>query len=373
MKTFLMWIMRGLLVLVALVLLALLAAHLYIKTQVAWMPGDSFSGPAPVADAAHTERARRLRAHVDALAFERHFHQPESLQRALAYIDSAYRALGYEPQFHRYTLGGEEIRGIIAALNERRPGRKPFRAYAGGDQVFTNLYVTVEGTQHPEELLVIGGHYDTVEASPGAYDNAAAVASVLEIARHLRDHPPAVSVMLVAFTCEEYPMGGPGHSGSDHFADWLLSDRAARGLPAPMGMISLDTLGNFRDEVGSQVYPFPLNYYYPDRGNFVGLVGESTSRDFIRECARLFREVAQIPSEGVTIPSGVLDDVLRSDHAPFVARGVPGLMFTDTANFRVPNPYHTPGDTPEKIDYLQLAQVANGVAHIASSLDPLSR
>lgn len=215
-------------------------------------------------------------------------------------------------------------------------------------------------------MILVGGHYDSVEGSPGAYDNGTGVAGLLELARHLREHPPSVTVCLVAFTNEEYPLGGVGTSGSDHFAGWLVDPEAVHGIPSPAGVIVLETIGNFSEEEGSQLSPFPLNRYAPTTGNFIAFVGDSGSRDWIRHCVGSFREVAEIPSEGIAIPTELVGDVMRSDHAPFVARGIPGLMVTDTANFRIPNPYHSPEDTPEKIDFVALARVVKGVEHLLS-------
>jgi len=238
--------------------------------------------------------------------------------------------------------------------------------YEIDDQIVTNYWIQIEGTQNPEELLIISAHYDTVRHSPGAYDDASGIASVFEIARYFLKNPPKVSILLAAFTCEEYPVGAPATGGSDQFVDFILAERTAARLPRPIGILSLDTLGNFSNEPGSQIYPFPLGNYYPEAGNFVAFVGDATSRDFVKRCVGMFREVATIPSEGVAVPTSIVRDVARSDHAPFIDRGVPGLVVTDTANFRIPNPYHTPEDTPDKIDFIKLARICEGIINCAS-------
>ncbi len=303
---------------------------------------------------------------MEALAFERNFYQPETLVRAADYITAEFRNLGFEVQEQKFTLPAGRIRGIIEGRNARRPPSRHYGEYTGGGQEFTNLYVVIPGSEDPDTMILVGGHYDSVEGSPGAYDNGTGVAGLLELARHLREHPPSVTVCLVAFTNEEYPLGGVGTSGSDHFAGWLVDPEAVHGIPSPAGVIVLETIGNFSEEEGSQLSPFPLNRYAPTTGNFIAFVGDSGSRDWIRHCVGSFREVAEIPSEGIAIPTELVGDVMRSDHAPFVARGIPGLMVTDTANFRIPNPYHSPEDTPEKIDFVALARVVKGVEHLLS-------
>ena len=52
----------------------------------------------------------------------------------------------------------------------------------------------------------------------------------------------------------------------------------------------------------------------------------------------------------------LLFDLLRSDHVPFWKRGIPALMWTDTANFRNPN-YHQGSDTPDTLDYAFMTRV----------------
>jgi len=59
-------------------------------------------------------------------------------------------------------------------------------------------------------------------------------------------------------------------------------------------------------------------------------------------------------------------DLLRSDHAPFWREGIPGLMVTDTANFRYPF-YHTQADTIDKLDFNFMTKACK--ATIATAID----
>ena len=366
------WIKRLLLAVVAVVLLLVLAAHLFLKLQVVGMPGESFRGPAPEPDKALLEMAARMQANVEALAYDRSIYHPEGLSRASRWVEEAFRGRGFNPSRQDYIVVAETVR---KAIDERSRVGVRYGLYSIEDQKVTNFWVRLPGSADPEALLVVGAHYDTVAGSPGAYDNAAGIACLLEIARELMEAGPQVTVILAAFTCEEHPASMAGFSGSSRFADMLLADRVTAGQSAPFGMISLDTLGNFSEEPGSQLHPFPLQFYFPDKGNFVAFVGDYPSRPFITQMIGRFRETASVPSEGLSIPTEIVGDVMRSDHSSFIKRGVPGLMVTDTANFRVPNPYHTAADTPEKIDYLTLARIARGLAHsirTAEAPEPVS-
>ena len=57
----------------------------------------------------------------------------------------------------------------------------------------------------PDELILVGAHYDTVDGSPGANDNGSAVAANLEMARAFREMKCDRTVRFAFFVNEEYP------------------------------------------------------------------------------------------------------------------------------------------------------------------------
>jgi hypothetical protein len=127
-------------------------------------------------------------------------------------------------------------------------------------------------------------------------------------------------------------------------------------------MISLEMLGDFRDEPGSQLYPPGLGLVFPPQGDFIAFVGNHASRAWVRRCVRSFREVATLPSEGIAAPPGVIG-VDLSDHWSFWRTGTPALMVTDGGPFRNDR-YHQLTDTPDTLDYERFARVVEGVAHL---------
>jgi hypothetical protein len=131
-------------------------------------------------------------------------------------------------------------------------------------------------------------------------------------------------------------------------------------------MISLEMLGFYSDAPGSQKYPAPLGLLYPSRGNFIGFVGNSESRDLVPRATRRFRESAEFPSEGVAAP-GNWPGMGWSDHWSFWQEGYPAIMITDTALFRYPY-YHTPLDTIHKIDFEKMARVVDGVRSVITAM-----
>jgi hypothetical protein len=131
-------------------------------------------------------------------------------------------------------------------------------------------------------------------------------------------------------------------------------------------MLSLETMGYFSDDEGSQQYPFPVGLLYPDRGNFIGFVGNVASRKLVQRVVGSFRRHGRVPSEGAALPDS-MPGVGWSDHSSFWREGYPALMVTDTAPFRYPY-YHHPNDTPDKIDFERLTHVALGLEGVLADL-----
>ncbi len=283
------------------------------------------------------DTASRLRAHVETLAVaigERNVFQPEALHAAAEYIEQQLHAQGY---------------GVA---------RQVYRAKRVES---ANLEATRSGSKWSNEVILIGAHYDSVVGSPGANDNASGVAALLEISRRFRDIRPERTVRFVAFVNEEPPFFYWRQMGSMVYA------RAARKRGDDIRlMMSLEMLGCYRDEPGSQRYPPLFRYFYPDRGNFVALVSNLRSRRLLRRTVSLFKRHSDVPVESLATLS-IVPGVSWSDHLSFWRRGYPALMVTDTAFYRYPY-YHTAWDTPDKINYDTMARVTDGLFGAISAL-----
>jgi Zn-dependent M28 family amino/carboxypeptidase len=224
-----------------------------------------------------------------------------------------------------------------------------------------NLEVTIPGSSRPGEIVLAGAHYDTVEGSPGADDNASGVAGLIEIARALRGSHPERTLKLVAFVNEEAPFFYFGEMGSKVYA------RAARARGDDIQvMVSLEMLGCYRDEPRSQAYPPFLKWFYPGRGNFIAFVSNLRSRRALAGFARAFRAASDFPAERLAAPA-LVPGVSWSDQLSFWRAGYPALMVTDTAFYRYPH-YHRPTDTPERLAYPEMARVVEGLARALAQL-----
>ena len=214
-----------------------------------------------------------------------------------------------------------------------------------------------DGSGRPR--VIIGAHYDSVPASPGADDNGSAVAALLELGRWIRprleEHCPT-ALQLAAYDLEEYGLVGSAY----HCRDLQQEGAGLRG------MISLEMLGYTDARPGSQRLPPHLAAFYPDVANFIGIVGNEASRFLLQAVVGKLKEVPGLPVEFIAVPGKgeLLPESRLSDHSSFWDRGHPALMITDTSFFRNPH-YHQSSDTPETLDYPFLARVTLGVCTAA--------
>ena len=293
------------------------------------MPGKSLSGELSNLDVGMLASRDRLRAHVYSLAGEigeRHYENREALDGAAMYIEQSFRDMGFNPVSEIYS-----------------------------SKLYRNIVVNLYGRELRDQIIVVGAHYDSVLLSPGADDNASGVSVLLELARALKQESLPRTVRLVAFTNEEWPFFGRERMGSQ-----VNARNAYDRSELITGMISLEMLGYYSMEENSQAYPRPLNYFYPDKGNFIAFVSNFSSRELLRETILEFRRTSQFPSEGLIAPQFLVPNIRRSDNSSFWSHGYPAIMVTDTSNYRNRN-YHKPSDLPDSLDYESMARIVEGL------------
>lgn len=211
----------------------------------------------------------------------------------------------------------------------------------GGANV-ANIEATFPGTRLPDEIVVIGAHYDTVSDSPGANDNASGVALLLALAGYLTENPPERTIRVVFFVNEESPFSFGIQMGSNVYAK-----RCKARQDRIVAMIAVDSVGCYSNEPGSQKYPALVGWFMPSKGNFVAFGGDLKNRPLLDFVVALFQKQCRFPSIGTATDLPV---AARSDHAPFWWRGYPAILVSDTSEFRDPN-YHRPTDTPQHLNY----------------------
>jgi Zn-dependent M28 family amino/carboxypeptidase len=221
---------------------------------------------------------------------------------------------------------------------------------------YQNIIAELAGSTYPEQILVVGAHYDTVRTTPGADDNASGVAGLLALAGTLAEAKMSKTVRFVAFALEEPPFYRTRNMGSYHYARSLKKRREKIE-----GMICLEMIGFFSDREGSQQYPFPLlRGKFPTKGNFIAMVGNMRSKRFTNTTAESFIRAVDLPVVTLNAPPLVIG-IDFSDHWSFGKFGYTALMVTDTAFYRNPH-YHAATDLPETLDYNRMAKVVRGLA-----------
>jgi Zn-dependent M28 family amino/carboxypeptidase len=300
------------------------------------MPGHSFRGTPPPLTADELTLREELKTDVRKLAEEigeRNVEHFPALEAATEFIKQSFGQAGYVPRLDGYDVSGKRCENIEVEI----PGSSP-------------------------EIVVIGAHYDSVPGSPGANDNGSGVAAVLALSRKLAGKPNARTLRFVAFANEE-----PGYFQSEQMGSWVYASRCKARGDKIVAMMSLETIGYFSDQPGSQQYPISaLSRIYPSTGNFIAFVGNVSSLGLVREAIGRFRQHATLPSEGAALPSNV-PGVGWSDHWAFWQHGYPAIMLTDTAPFRYPH-YHARTDTPDKLDYDSMARLITGVEEVMKHL-----
>jgi Zn-dependent M28 family amino/carboxypeptidase len=293
-------------------------------------------GRAPVARNARIARVlrevapERLRALVEMLAFPRHYARERTAnRRARDLLLRHGRGMGYAPSLH---------------------GR------------FDNIVMAT----HPPEggpVHLLGAHYDSVPGTPGADDNASAIAVCLECARLIKKHNLGPA-MIVLFNREE-----DGLLGSSELAAHLADDSQWRVREA-----HIFEMAGYRDRTpGSQRLPPGLPVVGTrDVGDFLALLANSASNAIAEEVlGPAARYIPDTPVAALKVYLGLekaFAHLNRSDHAPFWRAGIPAIMWTDTSEFRNPH-YHLASDTPDTLDYDFMSDVARlALARVASSI-----
>lgn len=215
-------------------------------------------------------------------------------------IQAEFISYGYETHFETFTYWGHTGYNIIAEL---------------------------PGTTRPNEIYIIGAHYDSVD-NPGADDNASGVAGVLEIARVLSQYESEATIRFIAFDMEEL-----GLIGSDDYA-------SAHSFENIKGMISLDMIA-----------------HDPNNNSRALLYGRSTSNPLKQALASALVEYAGITP---TI-QGTMD---ASDHAPFEWQGFQACLLIEYDVWNNPfyHQWNDSVDTPGNINYTFATNMTRGVA-----------
>ncbi len=289
--------------------------------------------------------AARLAAHVKHLSvdlYPRSSDRLDNTERAAKYVFDEFEAAGAKVSIQDVMVRGVTYKNIIARFGPQ-----------DGALIVVGAHYDSHGDAATGALYPGGFTPDT--HTPGADDNASGVAGLIELAHLLGRQPPSRAVELVAYALEEPPHFRTGDMGSVWHARSLVASKRDVTL-----MLSLEMIGFFSDAPGSQSFPVPaMQYLYPDRGNFIALVGELGDVANMRRAKALMSGGSDLPVYSINAPA-MLQGIDFSDHRSYWGEGYAALMVTDTAFFRNVH-YHRASDSHGKLDYRRMAQVVQSV------------
>lgn len=289
-----------------------LGALLLLLVAVLTVLDQAPPAPAPVGAPADGFSADRAHAHIERIAERPHPMGTAEHDRVRDHLVAELEALGLESEVHESwgvppaRLG--EIDGVVPVGRVR------------------NIVAVIEGTD-PTGQVLLAAHYDSVPAGPGANDDGAGVAAVLETARALTEEgtPPRNDVVLLLTDGEEIALLGAEAFTADHprgAGAGVVLNHEARGAGGAVMM--------FRTTPGAA----PL--------------------------VRTFAETAPYPLADST--TAAVFEFLPND-TDFTAFRAGGLAGMDFAYAGGSAHYHSALDTPEHVDRGSLQQMgANTLA-----------
>lgn len=305
-----------------------------ILTTFGWRPS---SGPKGQSTKEEDKSAVQLRNIVHILSdeiSERSFAYYENLEEASSFIYHSFVELGYPVQIISYKIDGK---------------------------VYKNLIAIKQGVTYPAETIILGAHYDTC-FNPGADDNASGVAGLLEIARLLKNVRLNHTVKFIAFVNEEPPFFKSINMGS-----YVYAHQAKEKGEKIKAAVILEMIGYYSQDLFSQRYlPF-LGPFYPNKANFISIVGNLPSRHVVSGIHRGFKYKSNFPVETLIAPE-MVPGIYYSDHWSFWQLGIPAIMVTDTAFLRNPH-YHKHSDKTQTLDFESMVKVVNGLKEAFINLD----
>ncbi len=310
------------------VFLLVAAVFFYALVQPLWLEPDKIQLDVVI----NPETLRQDLTQIVHAFAPRDAYHPENLRRCALYLKERFAAAGARVSLQRYEVDDRQYSNVIAS------------------------YGPEQG-----ERIIVGAHYDTAGELPGADDNASGVVGLLTLATWLNNKTLKQRIDLVAYTLEEPPYFRSDAMGSARHAIMLTEQQVTVRI-----MIALEMLGYFSDEAGSQQYPVGLlSLFYPSVGNYVSVVGKTGQGGIVRDIKQRMRASTNLPVHSINAPA-FIPGIDFSDHLNYWQQGFPAVMITDTAFYRNKN-YHTKDDTPDKLDYVRLAEVLRSVYYVITS------
>ena len=247
----------------------------------------------------------------------------ENLSKSKNYIQNEFLKLGYNVEANSFDIDGKVV----------------FNIQASKDNLISN-----------KPKIIIGAHYNTGKYSSSNGD-ATPISALLTLARLAKENPN-YDVKFVAFANKQIPYMNSKEFGSDEYVNLLNKNKENI-----KGVIILDSLGFFNNNILSQRYPF-IGPVMGTRGNFIAINSNNASKDFSNKILKLFNENSTIP---VVNESKITLGRKASGVNSFWKNNYPAILITDTGMLRNLNIYNN-DDKIGKINFEYMSDVVNSLA-----------
>lgn len=199
-----------------------------------------------------------------------------------------------------------------------------------------NVLAYILGSEHPEEVIIISGHYDHLgmkgeEVFNGADDNASGTSAIMEIAEAFQGAVedglrPKRSILFIHFTGEEL-----GLIGSRYYVQHPVFK-----IENTVTNLNIDMVGRVDEK-------------HADKPEYIYLIGsDELSKELHELSEQINKEYFGLKLDYTfKKDEGPNSYYQRSDHYNFAQKGVPVIFYFNGAH----EDYHEISDTPEKIDY----------------------
>ncbi len=252
----------------------------------------------------------------------RNYRNVKSLEKVCQYLKNEFEKYGLEHAEQTFMVRGQEYKNMIASYNPEKKRR-----------------------------LIVGAHYDVCGDQPGADDNASAVAGLLETARMVAEVKPNIDYRIDFVT---YCLEEPPFYATDHMGSYVHAKSICEFKHDIIGLINFEMIGYFHD--GNQKYPHDqLKAIYPEKANFIAVVGKQAYHAFNRKVYELMRVNAGIDVQMIDLPL-VESLACMSDQRSYWEFDIPALMINDTSFIRNPN-YHQMSDDIDTLSFGHMSEV----------------
>ena len=321
-------------IVISLLVKTIIVLVIVLLSSFGWKPLAKFNKKLTDAEIETSERLEDIVCRLAEDIGIRNYQHYKNLEKSALFITEAFENMGYAVEIMSYEVNG---------------------------QIFKNIIAETSNKNFSMDTIIIGAHYDSC-FNPGADDNATGIAGLIELARLFKDVKLNHNLRFVAFVNEEPPFFQTKSMGSFVYTNRIQSS----GEKVKVAVV-LEMLGYYSENYFSQKYLPLIGPFYPNKANFVAIVGNFKSRKIAHNLYKAFKDSKRFPVERIILPE-TIPGISYSDHWSFWRVGIPAVMITDTAYLRNSN-YHEKTDLPNTLNFGKMAKVIFGLKDSIVALD----